>query len=455
MRLNWVMIGCILLTAEIGLGKNSAIDEILSGYITSLEENLQKAGDKKSVFPTRLSALKEAAFSLNNIRRYGYETDYPGFINAGNNLALQLKLAEANIQPILNQPAPTKEDLTTLEQYAYVYWFFHTGHYSIQPDLSVPKESLFSFCRQIDKKIADLTKFESVKNDIPLCELGLKSRKWLAVYQLQEGPYDLKSQNETLSPLKQYIDHLLETPNQSQTIEEEIWDSRNLECEILYAVGDYDGCIQSVDRYFGEMLKNLTPESPESPATRAALTGLDFRIQSIATPIRPDIFDYRLLMQMFRENKERYKDAFAYLNDRDALAKQYKFSPVGRARLLAALEEAKRLASFGDRHSSPNEPMDMTKKRWQLVFSLYEALDQKKEKELAQISLYKKDPRRFKEYGSMVQNAEIRKMIDKTKSQKGVVKGFVNVQIGLLLIFTLIFLFLSIHNRWQTEKKRG
>ena len=448
-------ISCCLFMIALLIGYQApgafALDETLQGYIVQLETGLHGAGDDGVAFAERLSSLKQAIFALNDIQRYEYSKDFPDFREGCNNAALQLRRLQSHADEIVSRSDFTTDEMRFLDEYAYLTWYFQTTYFPLRPVLKRDGDDVFHDCSVIHNAIAVRTEFESVKNDVELCELGLNSRKQLSVFRLQLGPYDRPSQDEYLIPLKQYIDLLNENGVRSKEIDETIADARSLECQIDYALHEYGRCIERVDEYFGEILANLTPESPESNWTVGALVAFDFKIQALATPIRPDIFDRRMLMDLFQDIRRQHSpvksvaSALKYVEEKKKLAERYPVSEEDAAVLCQALNMAKRLASFGDRQAWSHSHFDILKKRWQLVFDIQDALDLRDEKFEDMARLVDEFPRRFSSYQITLSIEESRRDTVEKRAKRSPLFLLLNG----VAVFSLLLVFYS---QWSQRK---
>ena len=396
-------------------------DEVLFDIIDRLEDGLQTAQDEANELTERLDAFKKSMDALNDIVRFEYKEQYPDYASVSNDLNNLLLMLEPQIDEIFCQDNLSIDDLQNLSDYAILACKYHIRRYPVDQKPRISIDTINYKSTEIHRKIAGLTTIEHVKNELRLGELGLDSRKWLVVLFYYRGTFNSETEAETLVPLRQYIEKLNEHNIHSDIIEETILDAQSAEIQTYYWVREYEKCIETVNRYFGDTIASITQETPETIETREALIALDHKIQAIVTPIRPDIFDHRKMIEIFKKYYK-HQSPMVMIEAWKAEAKRYQPEPQGRQQLLRALEQAKFMASFGDKHTYPHSVHDVMKKRWRLVINLYDALDMSEKREQETIRLVEKYPQRFSSYKEIAEmykkNAEIKKTNQALKERR-------------------------------------
>ncbi len=181
-------------------------------------------------------------------------------------------------------------------------------------------------------------------------------------------------------------------------IEEEIQHARIVEIQIYYVTEQYQLCIDSVDKYFGETIKTLTPETPESEVTKAAVCALSHKIKCLGSQIRPDIFSLRNSIRLLQKNRKDKSDFRAYLDDVRKEAEQYPLNQDKEKRLRKAMKKAEYLTTLGDRHTDESPRQDPLVQKWRLVFKFYKALGMEELSDEKKTELVHNYPKRFEEY---------------------------------------------------------
>ncbi len=466
MKKLWISL--ITLTALLGFTGASINAEI---YITTepdiiqiknkQRDDIQQAQSADANTLQKLELTQESLHTLNRLKVYRFIVNYSHFQKEIDELVSIITSVSAEMEQVMDAENPSTEDLRNLFEYTYNIWYLIDAQILLGNEHIGEIKTIQAKRYDFQSKIAGLTKANVINGDIKRAELGLQSRIWLAIYHLQSAKWEKETQDVYLQPVLEFLNYLNGRKIESPKIEEEILHARNVEIQIYFVTEQYQLCIDSVDKYFGETIKTLTPETPESEATRAALGALSHKIKCIGAQHRPDIFSIRNSIRLIQKNLKEKSDFRAYLDDVRNEAEQYPLTPDQENILRDTMKTAEYLTTFGDRHADVSPRQDPLVQKWRLVFKFYEALGMKELSDEKKIELVAQYPNRFAEYRLMAeiqkqrqQMQERQENLKKSQEIKRRNKRWMNISqyaIGsLMIILTMV---ISARRRREEEEK--
>ena len=345
----------------------------------------------------KLELTQESLHTLNRLKVYKFIANYSHFQKEIDQLVSIITSVNTEMAQVMDTENPTTEQLRNLFEYTYIIWYLIDAQILNSSEHLYDIKTIHAKRYDIQSKIAGLTNADSINGNINLGELGLQSRIWLAIYHLQSTLWEKEEQDVYLQPLIEFLSFLNEQKIESPKIEEETLHTRIVEIQIYYVTEQYQLCIDSVDKYFGETIKTLTPETPESETTKAAVCALSHKIKCLGSQIRPDIFSIRNSIRLIQKNLKDKSNFKAYLDDVRKEAGQYTLNPDKEKRLQKAMKRAEYLTTFGDRHTDESPRQDPLVQKWRLVFKFYKALGMEKLSDYKKTELIQKYPKRFEE----------------------------------------------------------